>query len=103
MKLNLGLELKKKLASGAPRLTLPWLAKTGVTPVAVGSDTNAPPGFGPAPRPWQDAPGMVDRGGPWAPKPILGVAEMDRDRLDPRHNPESALDAIRAMLRRARS
>jgi hypothetical protein len=101
MKLNLGVELKKKLASSAPRLNLPWLTKSGVTPVIVGSDANAPQGFGPTPRPWQDAPGMADRGGPFAPKPIPGVAQHDIPRLDPRHDPQSALDAIRAMVRRA--
>jgi len=104
MKLNLGLELKKKLASGAPRLTLPWLAKTGVTPVGVGSDANAPRGFGPAPRAPGDMPRMVDAGnGQVRPAPIPGVTEADAMTgiVDQKHNPESALDAIRAMVRRA--
>jgi hypothetical protein len=82
MKLNLGVELKKKLVSSAPRLNLPWLTKSGVTPVIVGS-------AGP-------------RGSdPLATKTIPGVAQHDIPRLDPRHDPQSALDAIRAMVRRA--
>ena len=101
MKLNLGVELKKRLASSASQLRLPWLAKSGVMPVAVGSDTNAPQGFGPEPRPSKDAPGMTDRGGPFAPRPIPGIAQHDIPRLDARHSPQSALDAIRTMVRRA--
>jgi hypothetical protein len=57
------------------------LAKLGVKPASVGDQSAGP------------------RGSPFAPKPIPGVAQHDIPRLDPRHDPQSALDTIRAMVR----
>ena len=71
-------------------------------PVSAGDVNAGPRGSGPAPRTPADMQQAPDRGNANVrAMPVPGVAQHDLTRLDPRHDPRTALEQLTSMVRAA--